>query len=255
MKKQLFIIMLATTLVATTFVGCSCTGSKTATDTTTESTVESTTPTKNENTTEPEQPTTTVADIETDSNTESTTTEQESTIEEPTTEPTTETSTEPSSDKPSEQPTEKPTEKPTQAPTIDPFMIDPEGSYTDSQVKVEGMFIYYLRSFENGAKRNVVHAYYDGVIDKYYYVEEAGVLPRNVSNDVAAIFDAYYANQNPTQPTEQPTQKPVETPTEKPSTGNNEEETKMPSRYENWGEEDPGDWYEGVKDVEGDLAD
>lgn len=60
MKKQLFIIMLATTLVATTFVGCSCTGSKTATDTTTESTVESTT------------------------------TEQESTIEEPTTEAPTE---------------------------------------------------------------------------------------------------------------------------------------------------------------------
>ena len=245
MKKQLFIIMLATTLVATTFVGCSCTGSKTATDTTTESTVESTTPTKNENTTEPEQPTTTVADIETDSNTESTTTEQESTIEEPTTEP----STESSSDKPSEQPTEKPT----QAPTIDPFMIDPEGSYTDSKVKVNGMFTYYLRTFENGAKRNVVHAYYVGVIDKYYYVKEAGVLPQNVSNDVAAIFDAYYENQNPTQPAEKPTQKPVETPTEKPSTGNNEEGTTEYDPWANWGEEDPGDWYEGVKDVEGDI--
>lgn len=43
MKKHLFIIM-ATTMVATTLFGCSCTGSKTATDTTTEST----TPTENE---------------------------------------------------------------------------------------------------------------------------------------------------------------------------------------------------------------
>ena len=88
MKKQLFLLF-ATTIVATTFAGCSCTGSKTATDTTTESTVESTTPTKNENATEPEQPTTTVADIETDSNiTEIETTVEEPTTEQPTKEPT-----------------------------------------------------------------------------------------------------------------------------------------------------------------------
>lgn len=163
-----------------------------------------------------------------------------------------ETPTEPSTESSSDKPSEQPTEKPTQAPTIDPFMIDPEGSYTDSKVKVNGMFTYYLRTFENGAKRNVVHAYYVGVIDKYYYVKEAGVLPQNVSNDVAAIFDAYYENQNPTQPAEKPTQKPVETPTEKPSTGNNEEGTTEYDPWASWGE-DPGDWYEDLKDIEGDI--
>ena len=139
--------MLATTLVATTFVGCSCTDSKTATDTTTESTVESTTPTKNENTTEPEQPTTTVADIETDSNTESTTTEQESTIEEPTTEP----STESSSDKPSEQPTEKPTQAPTQPPTqvpTEPPTIREVVDFISEESSVTSDFKYGVKKIE-----------------------------------------------------------------------------------------------------------
>lgn len=158
MKKQLF-IMLATTLIATTFVGCSCTGSKTATDTTTESTVESTTHTKNENTTEPEQPTTTVADIETDSNTESTTTEQESTIEEPTTESPTE--------KPTEEPTEKPSEKPSTGnqqgtlSILEAYKLKPVGSYKEVELEIReelqdffGHWKIYRRTYENGAVRD-----------------------------------------------------------------------------------------------------
>ena len=234
MKKQLF-IMLATTLIATTFVGCSCTGSKTATDTTTESTVESTTHTKNENTTEPEQPTTTVADIETDSNTESTTTEQESTIEEPTTEAPSETPT----DKPSEQPTEKPTEKPT---TVNPFLLEPSGSYTDKKVSTQGLYTFYLRTYENGAQRNMVHAYHAGIIDKYYTIRDAELIPQSVAIDVANTFNDYYAQQTPT-----------EAPTEAPSTGGtNEEETEY-DPWASWGEEQPSGWYD--PDHEGGIAD
>lgn len=128
MKKQLF-LLLATTIVATTFAGCSCTGSKTATDTTTESTVESTTPTKNENATEPEQPTTTVADIETDSNI----TEIETTVEEPTT----------------EQPTEAPTKEPTvpinpEKPVVKDYTISWSNPYFFTKKFSDGTEKYYF---------------------------------------------------------------------------------------------------------------
>lgn len=108
MKKQLFIIM-ATTMVATTLVGCGYTNSKTVTDTTAESTVELTTPNEIEKDTELEQLTTTVADLETGTKTESTTTEQETTVEET---PTTEAPT-----------TEPPT---TEAPTTEPPTTEPQ---------------------------------------------------------------------------------------------------------------------------------
>ena len=138
MKKQLF-LLLATTIVATTFAGCSCTGSKTATDTTTESTVESTTPTKNENATEPEQSTTTVADIETDSNI----TEIETTVEEPTT----------------EQPTEESiTEAPTEAPTIEK---EPEVK-KDYEIVWSSNPYFFTKKFSDGT-------------EKYYFTYRANI--------------------------------------------------------------------------------
>lgn len=141
MKKQLFLLF-ATTIVAATFAGCSCTGSKTTTDTTTESTIESTTPTGTDKESESEQPTTTVADIETDSNTESNTTEQESTVEELT--------------------TEAPTEAPTEEPTVP---INPEKPVVKDYTISWSNPYFFTKKFSDGT-------------EKYYftYMEEADIF-------------------------------------------------------------------------------
>ena len=138
---------------------------------------------------------TTTAETETQSSSE-----MESTIEEITT-----TKTEP----PSSSEVESTTEKTTTAEkaTVDPFTFSSSGKYTQEQQLVDDIFTFYLRTYENGVKEYVVHAYLeyyennDVMIDKYYRVADVGEVPQIIRDDVANTLMKYYDNQNQEQQT------------------------------------------------------
>lgn len=186
MKKQLFLIIMAT-MTATTLAGCNYNNSIIEIPTTTESTIESMTTVETENTSVSEQ-STTANESETEIN---------SSIEESTTVATTteESTTEESS-------TSK-VEIETISPDKDPFTSEVAGSYTDEDYE------YYvkIRTYENGAKRYVYHV---DSLNKDYEFTNIEELPEDVALDMyeKLVSDGLIGGVVVTKPAEQPTTAP-----------------------------------------------
>ena len=151
-------------------------------------------------------------------------------------------------------------EETTKSETKDPFKIEPSGSYTDTFIKSTcgGDRTYYLRTFENGAQRYVLHAKFLDILNKYYYVDEVGGQTAEYNEDIKNAIKSVSGET----PTQTPTQEPTQAPTQAPTQESTQESTQAPNNAltddshlleelgKDWGK-DPGNW--GEVSIPGDV--